>query len=254
VSLPERLIAAASAGPPPDLIFLSHVFFGTGEITPDLDGLVRSLADLPSFIVIDGYHGYMAIPTNLGGVADRAFYLAGGYKYAMAGEDACFLHAPPGFGARPENTGWFAAFAALADAREDRVGYGADAQRFAGATFDPTGLYRALAVRRRLAAEGLATARVSAHVRPLQDAFAAAIASGGAGRLGEADLLTPISGPERARFLAFRHPDAQRWQAALAAANVITDVRGDVIRFGFGLYHDPDDVDALLGACQRLCL
>jgi len=25
----------------------------------------------------------------------------------------------------------------------------------------------------------------------------------------------------------------------------VTDVRGDVLRFGFGLYQDPDDVDQL---------
>src|SRR3546814_4193410 len=43
----------------------------------------------------------------------RAFYLAGGYKYAMAGEGACFLHAPAGWGLRPRDTGWYAAFGAL---------------------------------------------------------------------------------------------------------------------------------------------
>ena len=45
------------------------------------------------------------------GVHYPGTYLAGGYKYAMAGEGACFMHCPPGFGARPRNTGWYASFA-----------------------------------------------------------------------------------------------------------------------------------------------
>jgi hypothetical protein len=32
----------------------------------------------------------------------------------------------------------------------------------------------------------------------------------------------------------------------LLAHNVVTDVRGDRLRFGFGLYHDDDDI--VLGA------
>jgi selenocysteine lyase/cysteine desulfurase len=31
----------------------------------------------------------------------------------------------------------------------------------------------------------------------------------------------------------------------LDEAGVITDLRGDRLRIGFGLYHDPDDVDEL---------
>ena len=47
--------------------------------------------------MIDGYHGFMALPTDFAAIAGRAFYLAGGYKYAMAGEGVCFMHCPPGY-------------------------------------------------------------------------------------------------------------------------------------------------------------
>jgi selenocysteine lyase/cysteine desulfurase len=33
---------------------------------------------------------------------------------------------------------------------------------------------------------------------------------------------------------------------------VVTDVRGDVIRIGLGLYHDADDVDRFAKAAQSL--
>ncbi len=49
-----------------------------------------------------------------------------------------------------------------------------------------------------------------------------------------------------------KHPDAQAWRARLLEANVVTDVRDDVIRFGFGLYQTDEDVERLIGVCKRL--
>ena len=94
-----------------DFVYLSHVHFDSGYVTP---GLAEVVAACPPSVpvMIDGYHSFMAIPTDLGPIADRAFYTSGGYKYAMAGEGCCFLHAPPGWIERPVVTGWFAGFAA----------------------------------------------------------------------------------------------------------------------------------------------
>ena len=44
----------------------------------------------------------------------------------------------------------------------------------------------------------------------------------------------------------FRSPDAQRWYEQLKARNVITDVRAEVLRIGFGIYQDEADVDRLV--------
>ena len=108
------------------------------------------------------------MPTDLGGIAARAFYLAGGYKYAMAGEGACFLHCPPGYAPRPRDTGWFAAFGALAE-RQQGVPYAQGGGRFLGATFDPSGLYRMQAVLTWLDAIGLRVEAIHAHVLALQE-------------------------------------------------------------------------------------
>ena len=92
----------------------------------------------------------MALSEPLGANAARsAFYLGGGYKYAMAGEGCAFLHAPDGFAPRPPVTGWFAEFEDLTLPPES-VGYAYDGRRFLGATFDPSGLYRFNAVQRML--------------------------------------------------------------------------------------------------------
>jgi selenocysteine lyase/cysteine desulfurase len=155
----------------------------------------------------------------------------------MSGEGLGMMHCPPGFGPRPPITGWYAEFADLT-APPGGVGYAADAMRFMGATFDPSALYRFLHVRRMLAAEGLTTERISVHTDGLKAQLLVAIRGT---PLANAELLNPL--PTSARFLAFRHPDAAAWQQALMAENCITDVRGDVLRIGLGLYQDEQDID-----------
>lgn len=234
-----------------DLIVVSQVFFRSGW---RFDG-VEALADLARpdgpWVIIDGYHGFMAVPTDLSAVADRIFYVTGGYKYAMSGEGAGVLHAPDGFCERPVVTGWFAEFGNL-QGPPGGVKYRSDAGRFWGATYDFTALYRFNHVRRMLKAQGLTTSTIADHARGLQARFQGLIGSGAAGRLGEAEIVNPVEGDApRARFLAIRHPDAQAWRATLLDANVVTDVREDIIRFGFGLYQDEEDVDRLAEVCER---
>ena len=224
-----------------DLIMVSQILFGTGHIVRDIDALATLARPDGPWVVIDGYHAFMALdrpfqPT----AAATAFYLAGGYKYAMAGEGLGLMHCPPGFGPRPPITGWYAEFGELT-APPGGVGYTEDAMRFMGATFDPSALYRFVAIRRMLAAKGLTTARISAHVALLHAEMLGAIAGTA---LADAELLNPLDGGGHARFLAFRSPRAADWQAQLMAADCITDVRGDVLRVGLGLYHDSADIAA----------
>lgn len=224
-----------------DLIFVSHVMFGSGRVFERIEQLA-SLSDPDGpWIVIDGYHAFKAIEIDLSRVANRIFYLAGGYKYAMAGEGVCFLHAPPGYGERPVNTGWFAAFDDLT-LKPGQVGYAMDARRYAGATFDPSGLYRFNAVQAMLQHEGLGTAAMNAHIDPLLNSLAAELDETA---LGSARLLNPGIMQPRARFLALESPRAATWQSRLEQASVVTDFRGDVLRIGLSLYHDEADIDRL---------
>ena len=218
-----------------DLIFASQVQFNSGQALGGIEQLAALARPDGPWVVIDGYHGFMATPTDLSQVADRVFYLGGGYKYAMAGEGVCFLHAPPGFAPRPENTGWYAAFDSLT-ARQGEVGYAPDGRRFLGSTFDPSGLYRFNAVQRMLVHEGLSTAAISVHCDGLKARFMAA---------DPLPQLRLISGPQ-ARFLALQGQAAPALYDALTARNAVTDLRGDVLRIGFALYHEESDVDRLI--------
>ena len=247
----DRFVAEAAKGGY-DWIVVSQVFFRTGGMFDRIEDLAALARPEGPWVLIDGYHGFMATPTDLSAVADRVFYVSGGYKYAMAGEGACFLHAPPGFCPRPVITGWFAEFGDLSGP-PGAVQYRSDGGRFWGATFDCSALYRFNAARRMLDDHGLGTAAVAAHSRDLAGRFQAAVRDGRAGMLGQAEFLNPVVGDApRARFLALRHPDAQAWCAGLRQADVVADVRDDVIRFGFGLYQDAEDVDSLIAACRTL--
>lgn len=233
--------ADAASKPGWDLVYLSHVFFNSGYAVPDLGRLVDVIAR-DAFVVIDGYHAFGAIPVDLSALQDRVFYVAGGYKYAMSGEGCCFLHAPPGYGARPRDTGWFASFDALEDAQAGgAVAYAPGGARFSGATFDPSALYRFNAVMDWLDAEGLTPAAVHAHAVRLQTRFIEALGEKTL-PLREGQLVVPLAEESRGQFLTFEGRAAADIHARLLEVNVVTDVRGDRLRFGFGLYNDEDDV------------
>jgi len=245
----ERFVEAAQAGGH-DLVLVSQVLFGSGRIFDRSQALADLARPEGPWVVIDGYHAFMAIENPfLETTAQSAFFLGGGYKYAMAGEGMAFMHCPPAFGPRPPITGWYAEFGDLTAPPGSSVGYTRDAMRFMGATFDPSALYRFNAIRQAFRAEGLTTAAISAHVARLQGRFLDTVRGS---PLALAELLNPLGGDPHARFLAFRSPEAGRWNAELMEKHCITDVRGDVLRIGFAIYHDEADADALAGLVRAL--
>lgn len=108
----ERCCAAAAAaaaeGRAPDVIYLSQCTYLTQQtLVPNVTAMVRGLraavagggagaapaagagaagsTGLTSggpLIIVDGYHGFMALPTDLGEVAGQCCYVAGLLKHA----------------------------------------------------------------------------------------------------------------------------------------------------------------------------
>lgn len=245
----ERRFSEEAAKGGHDLVFLSQVFFDSGFSVRGLAKIVAAIPDDNTFVVIDGYHRFMAIPTDIGTLAHRVFYLGGGYKYAMAGEGVCFLHCPPGHGPRPRDTGWYAGFAALEGGASGTVPYASDGSRFLGATFDASGLYRFNAVQDWLDRDGLSVTAMLQHVRGVERAFLLELGKRPASI--DASMLLVPDEAQRGRFLCFRTQKAAAIAAGLAAKNIIVDHRGDRLRIGFGIYHSEKDgrrlAHALLG-------
>ena len=66
--------------------------------------------------------------------------------------------------------------------------------------------------------------------------------------LRKARLVTPMTTPERGHFLCYETPQAAAIQTRLAKAGIVTDVRGNRIRFGFGCYHTEDEIEIAVSA------
>lgn len=247
----ERFAAACTAQPW-DMVWLSQVHFDSGFIVRDL---ARIAAALPAeaLAVVDGYHAFMAMPVDWRPFERRLFYVAGGYKYAMAGEGACFLVVPQGCALRPLSTGWYADFAGLADP-QGAVGYADDGARFFGATFDASALYRFNAVQRWLQSLRITTAQIHAHAQAMQQRFLQGLdtldSSNAFAEINRGNLCVTQAGM-RGNYLSFELPQAERTERALDAAQIRTDRRTSRLRFGFGVYHDDRFVDALLARLRE---
>jgi selenocysteine lyase/cysteine desulfurase len=243
-SFNSRFVTAA-AELQPDLIFFSQVFFNSGVVVPELTSLVRQLQQAcQARIAIDGYHAFMAIPTDLSALEGEIFYLAGSYKYAQGGEGCCFMLVPADNGLRPLYTGWFAEFGALASARTGAVQYSQDGYQFAGATMDFTALYRLEAVLDLYQTQGITIAAVHQHVQQLQQAFLTELARQQHPLLNQTNLIQHDL-HQHGHFLTFRLADATT-VASLASLlkqqGIHTDYRGDRLRFGFAPYLDSSDI------------
>jgi kynureninase len=244
----ERFVAAARASAW-DLVWLSHVFFDSAFVVTGLEAICDA-APRDALVCIDGYHAFCALPVDLSSLHRRAFYIAGGYKYAMSGEGACFLAIPPGCDLRPADTGWFASFDTLSSAPDAVVPYANDAFRFWGATFDPSGLYRFNAAMDWLLSTGTTIDNVHRHSVRMQKHFLDGLARLERSSFGARHLVPPAGAP-RGNFLAFDVDDAEALHARLIARDVVIDRRERRLRFGFGVYHDEAEVDRLLDAVAR---
>jgi kynureninase len=245
----EQRFAEAARARDWDLVWLSHVFFDSGFVVRDIDRVVEA-APANAMVVVDGYHAFCALPIDASRLHRRAFYIGGGYKYAMTGEGACFLAVPPGCALRPVNTGWYAAFDALSGPQPPQVPYAADGLRFWGATFDPSGLYRFNAAMDWLRSTGTTIDDVHRHAHEMQRIFLEGLGGLGLGELPVAALVPP-QGVARGNFLAFDVDDAEERHRRILAQHVHIDRRARRLRFGFGVYHDASQVEALLNALSR---
>lgn len=238
-----------------DLVYLSHAFFNSGFVVTELDRILSKVDFEVTQVMIDAYHSFCALPISYRRYGDRLFVTGGGYKYAQAGEGVCFLSVPKGTWLRPANTGWYSAFGSLESGQSGSVQYGADGQRFAGATFDPAGLYRFNAAMEALADDGITIDQVHRHVGDLQLRFRTRVKDLDHPMLTAERLLYDPNRELHGHFYTFELPGAEQTAALakqLSSEGIVTDYRGNRIRFGFGLYQDIGDVDELFERLRRL--
>jgi kynureninase len=92
-----------------------------------------------------------------------------------------------------------------------------------------------------LDAEQLTPAALHAHVVHLQEQFIEELGKETL-PLREHQLVVPLAEKSRGQFLTFESRAAADIHDRLLGVNVVTDVRGDRLRFGFAIYHDEADI------------
>jgi len=235
-----------------DMIFFSQVFFNSGFALTQaqLETISNTFSVKSSMIVVDGYHAFMARPTSLQAIEDKVFYLAGGYKYAMAGEGVCFMHVPSKVKTRPMNTGWFAGFEDLAHQNNSQVSYPAGGRQFAGSTFDPSGLYRFNAVQQMLRQEGIQVTDIHEHVNQLQQLLVELLTNNCPKQLVGYEIVPAQAA--RGHFITLRLNQAQDIADRFIQNGVVLDSRVDRLRFGLGMYHTSELIHKLWQHLQHI--
>ncbi|GAB3455410.1 kynureninase/PvdN C-terminal domain-containing protein [Actinophytocola sediminis] len=250
-TLAERLASAVDDRTA--AVLVSSVLFGTSRTVPNLGTLAAACARVGAELLVDAYHALGVLPMSLPEQGlTGAWVTGGGYKYLQLGEGNCFLRLPAHAASlRPVVTGWFAEFDELAATSAGLVGYAPGGDRFAGATYDPTSHYRAARVLEFFAEQGLTPAflrAVSLHQTTLlAERFDAIDAS-------PAVVTRDRSAPREAYggFLALRSPRAGELHRELAERGVLTDSRGEYLRFGPAPYLSDEQLEQAMATLGEL--
>lgn len=231
---------------------LSAVAFATAHRTAGLEAILAEAAALATPILVDAYHATNCTRLSFTQPSGEVYVTGGGYKYLQAGEGACFLSLPPSaLALRPRYTGWFAAFSELDDGASSGIRYASGAQRFMGATFDPTGLYRLRAVLRWMDSVGLTPAVLEGEYQRQTDLIVALFLESPLKDRGWT-LCSPAQASERGGFVSLRAPKAAEVEAALRNHGVIVDRRGDLLRFGPAPYIDDQEITSAMHTLVKL--
>ncbi|EQC43513.1 aminotransferase class V-fold PLP-dependent enzyme [Bacteriovorax sp. Seq25_V] len=230
------------------LAFYSNVFFNSGYA---IDALAEfSLNIKADYQLIDGYHSFMAVPLDLSFMGDHTYFVAGGYKYASAGEGSCFLISPQCSTLRPINTGWFADLAHLDTVDNSKIQYSNDGLRFAGATQDYTAIYRFIATLEMYKDKKISVETIHQYVIKNEDYFITGIAGT---KFASSAIKQNLN--FRGHFLAFDFNDSTRCLKVvelLKKENIICDSRNSVLRLGFCIYQDQNDIDYLISVIKKI--
>jgi kynureninase len=219
-----------------DLLVLSHVYFRTGQVWPDLAGTVAEARASGTRVLVDMYHSAGVLPIHFD-AWEVDFAVGGSYKYLRGGPGACFLAVSPScaaLGAETLDTGWFAQSDPMAfDPKRADPAPGGDA--WLESTPPVLAPYQANpGIELSLS---LDVAGLRAHSLALQADWREAMRRAG---------LSPYEPADPEAFGAFSlvlRDDAPGFVSALAARGVVVDARGPIVRFCPDVLNSPEELE-----------
>ena len=233
-------------------IMLSRVFFETALINPHLKDVARLAREYRIPFLIDDYHGTNVVPVSLReDELEDCFLVTGGYKYLQWGEGNCFLRFPQGCELRPAVTGWYASFDTLADPRGTQLTqYDKGDQRFATATYDPTSQFRAAKVVEFFNDQSLTKDVLRKQYLEQLDYFRDQVFNADM----DPDKIQPVheqSLSHNGGFLSYRVSATPKVHENLKRHGVLTDFRGDILRFGMAPYITSAQIESAVGYLKQ---
>lgn len=218
-------------------VMLSRVYFENSLINTELTQVAADCREKGIPLMIDDYHGTNVVPLSVRlARLEDCYILIGGYKYLQWGEGNCFLRSPQHCKMRPLITGWFSAFSTLKQPRSrGPVHYDDGPWRFYGATFDGTSAFRGAAVVKFFEEQGLTPKLLhklyTEQVAYMKYKFMHLDLDRHTIKLAH-DYEIKYNGG----FLALKSSYAQHYYEQLKEEGVLTDCRGDILRFGAAPY------------------
>lgn len=239
-TLAQRLIEAITPGT--TLVAFSGVLFEDSFILGEIPSILAKAKEVSAHVLLDLYHAFNVVPIELSALGEEIFIVAGGYKYAQFGEGVCWMTVPKDCELRPVYTGWFAEFGTLSKAAaNNHVSYSQGALRFAGATFDPSGIYRAEVVLDHFDKFGLSVNELRNISTRQTQRIIAQIESHSKGR--QQPIASDRDPKKRAGFVSIRTPKATEAEQLLRKKHVRVDARRDLLRVGPAPYLTDNEID-----------
>jgi len=256
-----------------DMVYVSQCVYSTQEtIVLDLKSFVSDVqtglaqkSNEDCFFVVDGYHGFGAIPTSLS-TFTNTFYVSGMLKHVGSGANCAFLVVPEGRTGelQPLFTGWIADPSVLSP-ESMGIKIGSDVGYILGfalqggtPAFAPS-LLIFVEVMRRWKEKKITVDLAHNHVMGLHRVFVdgiRGIIKGGGGEScwnGMRDLADESIRSHTITFVVETPEVAKRVVELMADfGNVEVDSRKVYVRFGFGFNHNMEDVVLLLKVCEKV--
>ena len=229
------------------------MFFTNARIVSKLTDILEAAAERETPVLVDLYHAFNAVPLATDLWPGQVFAVGGGYKYAQSGEGVCWMLLPKDSERyRPRNTGWFADFEHLESA-QTKVSYGSNFQRFLGATFEPTPLYRANAVMDWMDAKNLSVENLRTQAKLQTELLISAFDESSLNEKGFS-VASPRDSELRANFVSFEHKNATEICTMLGQNGLRTDARSTLLRLGPAPYTTVAECQQAIEMIQRLAV
>jgi kynureninase len=236
-------------------VFVSRVYFETGLINNELKEIAEVCRRFGVPLMIDDYHGTNVIPMSIREMGlEDCYLLIGGYKYLQWGEGNCFLRYPETCQLRPIITGWFSSFSTLKGPRNSGiVQYDDGDMLFSGATFDGTSAFRGAAVVEFFKSENL-TPSLLKKVYTEQTAYFKRMFIHKQFDSNNIKLAHQYPITDNGGFISLKSPKAGIYFEELKNRGVLTDYRGEIIRFGMAPYLISKQIDIAVTILEEVVL